>query len=496
MLIPGHPGRHPEWPDFRCKSAGDFGGFLGHPALEGGPWNPRAASLPDARASQPLEGSDHARQRREVARSRGRRVGCSWLPKQQAEFFNRTEVTHGRHDSSDIAAWLQIQDENLTKEHALAVSYTRFVAPHIAQVDRHLKHILEISLRLSARGELLAAQRGLTAVHNVISRHFQLRRESSVAYPAAPFWGVMESDSSNVLARNYERVNAAGERLMAQRQSQSVVFIMDLYAFLVDDAKEVRFINKPGENPILAQLRANFSGLLDAAIRANDLEVCFRSINVSKVIGAAAVEHEVHATTMTCVFEDLAKVATWAVASKNPVFVGYCTGPIVALLVKAIEEGTPGVDYQTGSAFKHLQSITLLMHNAMSTGLISGVSLEPGIGYAQLELALPTLIQRFDSHVEGQEKRLFAHNLSNLFEEMYDSLRELAETVRNCDAPLILNVATLMDDTLKHLVHLSQSADKQKNLQRRDTFEKHLSWFTTGSFTTHQRLRLPTPSTR
>ena len=61
---------------------------------------------------------------------------------------------------------------------------------------------------------------------------------------------------------------------MAQRQSQSVVFIMGLYASLVDDAKEVSFLNKPGENPILDQLRGNFSGLLDAAIRANDLEVC------------------------------------------------------------------------------------------------------------------------------------------------------------------------------------------------------------------------------
>ena len=270
--------------------------------------------------------------------------------------------------ASDTAAWLRVHNQDLTQERALAVSYARFSGPHISQVDRQLENILEISLRLSARGEVLAAKRGLAAIHNVISRYLQLRQDSSLALPAGPYWGIVESDSSRFLARNYERVNEAAEKLLAQRQSEAVIFIMDLYASLVDDAKEIRFLNKPGENPILDQLRANFSSLLDAAIRANDLEVCFRSIHVSTVIGTAAVERGVHATTLTSVFADLQKVAAWAMASKNPVFVEHCTHSIVTLLVKAIEENTRSVDYQTREALKVLQSIASLMHMAMSRG--------------------------------------------------------------------------------------------------------------------------------
>lgn len=380
----------------------------------------------------------------------------------------------------DIATWLRVSDDALTQEQALAVSYTKFVAPHVALVDRQLENILEISLRLFAKGESLAGQRGLGAVRNVIARYFQLRRESSLALPVAPYWGVVESDSSNFLARNYERVNAAGEKLMAQHQSQSVVFIMDLYASLIDDAKEIRFINHPGKNPILDQLRANVSGLLDAAIRLNDLEVCFRSIDVSKAIGGAAVDRKLHAPTLTSVFADLTKVATWALTNKSTVYIEHCTGPIVGLLARAIEADTPGLEHQIREAFKDLESITVGTYLAVSGGLISGINVEFTVGkcYEQLAPALATLVTRFSRHVEGGEKRRFASNLSELFEEMYRSLRDLAETLKICDAPLIFHVASLIDDTLQHLIHLSEDADREKTLQRRDEFEKHLSWFT------------------
>ena len=55
---------------------------------------------------------------------------------------------------------------------------------------------------------------------------------------------VLESDSSNFLAKNYERINAAAQRLMTQGHSQSAVFVVDLYASLMADAREVNFVNQ------------------------------------------------------------------------------------------------------------------------------------------------------------------------------------------------------------------------------------------------------------
>jgi hypothetical protein len=62
--------------------------------------------------------------------------------------------------ATDIAAWLQVSDDNLTQEQALAVSYAKFVEPHIALVDHQLENVVEISLRLFAKGEPQARSAG------------------------------------------------------------------------------------------------------------------------------------------------------------------------------------------------------------------------------------------------------------------------------------------------------------------------------------------------
>jgi hypothetical protein len=127
----------------------------------------------------------------------------------------------------------------------------------------------------------------------------------------------------------------------------------------------------------------------------------------------------------------------------------------------------------------------------------ANVEFTAGKGYEQLESALAALVSRFDTHVEGAEKGRLAADLSELFDEMYSNLRDLAQILRSCDAPIIFHAASLMDDTLQHLVYLSEDAGKQKK-ERRDEFEKHLSWFTylpgwfvhyAPTLKTHTRLR-------
>lgn len=53
--------------------------------------------------------------------------------------------------AENLASWLRISNENLTEEQALAVSYNRFVIPHLTNVDHQLDHLTEISLRLPSQ---------------------------------------------------------------------------------------------------------------------------------------------------------------------------------------------------------------------------------------------------------------------------------------------------------------------------------------------------------
>lgn len=265
---------------------------------------------------------------------------------------------------------------------------------------------------------------------------------------------------------------------MAQRQSQSVVFIMDLYASLADRSKEIEFLNRLGENPVLDQLRGYVSGLLDSAIRANDLEVCFRSIRVFRTIGAAAVARRLHAATLYGVYGDLTKVAMWAITSKNSVFVEYCTDAIVTLVGSAVAEDVPDVRSETAEAFKQLQTITLTMHAAVLAGLIpSSIDSQFKVGkcYEQLTPVFASLVQRYVNRRESRQKTFFASNLLALLETLYRSLRDMSELLKNCDAPVVFNIASLIDAVLKSLVYLSTET---KDIGRRQEFEKQLAWYT------------------
>lgn len=386
-----------------------------------------------------------------------------------------------------IASWLRITDETLTENQALAVSYNRFVTPYLTQVDHQLEHLTEIALRLAAKGELMATKRGLAAVHNVLAKYLEFRRDSSVALPAGPYLMAVESDSQSFLARSFERINTAGETLMAQRQSQSVVFIMDLYASLAGSSKEVQFLNRPGENPVLDQLRAYVTGLLDSAIRADDLEVCFRSIHAFRTIGIAAVERKLHAATLYGVYGDLTKVAMWAIASKKPVFVEHCTGAIVTLVGSAMEEDVPGLESETAEAFKQLQTITVTMHAAVSAGVIPlnvHSQFQVGKCYEQLESVFVSLVQRYGQLADGEARATFASNLLEFLDALYRSLRELSELLKNCDAPVVFNIASLIDEILKNLVHLSIDIE---DVGKRQEFERQLRWYThlSGWFVEH-----------
>ena len=97
--------------------------------------------------------------------------------------------------------------------------------------------------------------------------------------------------------------------------------------------------------------------------------------------------------------------------------------------------------------------------------------------YEQLQERLAVLVTRFSNRLEGAEKNRFASNLCRLFDEMYRSLLRIAENIKNCDEPMIFSIASVVDDAMRHLINLSEAADKAYDMQRRDKFAHHLDWF-------------------
>jgi hypothetical protein len=167
----------------------------------------------------------------------------------------------------------------------------------------------------------------------------------------------------------------------------------------------------------------------------------------------------------------------WAIASKKAVFVEHCTDAIVQLIGKSINDDAPGLDTEVAEAFGQLKTITITMYAAASAGLVPttiGSQFMVGKCYEQLEPVLAALVDRYGRLIGGNEKRALGSNLVAFFEALYRSLREMSEVLKNCDGPVVLNIASLIEEILKRLVQLSIDT---KDVRDRQEFEKQLSWY-------------------
>jgi hypothetical protein len=117
------------------------------------------------------------------------------------------------------------------------------------------------------------------------------------------------------------------------------------------------------------------------------------------------------------------------------------------------------------------------MHAALSAGFVpTTIDSQFMVGkcYEQSEPVLAVLVDRYGRLIEGREKRALGSNLVAFFQALYRSLRETSEVLKNCDAPVVFNIASLIEEILKRLVYLSIDT---KEIGHRQEFEKQLSWY-------------------
>lgn len=144
----------------------------------------------------------------------------------------------------------------------------------------HLSRLQEMALRLSDRGDSVAAGHALEAWSVVLRTYLDYRKDSSLVIPSDIDPTVPESDSQWILNRALEQLNDLGARFLRNSQVQNARAVVRVYEGFAVTAIGVRFLNRQGENPIVEQLGWYLKSYVEAAAKHGDVEVPFAAIDV------------------------------------------------------------------------------------------------------------------------------------------------------------------------------------------------------------------------
>lgn len=402
----------------------------------------------------------------------------SFLENQGIKFLDKVHK-----DARRIADIITTRDGNLSENEALARTYNYFFKPRIADLDRQLENLVEISLKLSDKQEVGTTKRGLTAVHNVLAKYLEVRKTSSVAMPSGIALMAVESDSQRFLFDNLDRLNKAGEKFIKEDKDVQATYILSIYQSLAEKAKDITYVGRSGDNPILENIVGSLESYIEIGKRAKNLEVVFQGVeklgNVAVFVAEVGLNH-----TLQGIQDKLKEIAVYGVIEKQTIIVDQCNTNIIKLLGLAFTHKKVIAQHQFSSGLKHVASIAQYIFTARQTGYMQNdfsSSFAMTKGYDGLYELLFGVLQYYQQITGTREKETYRKNIVKFFDELYRSLRTLSENIKHCDNLLTESIGRLLfnvNDIIIQLIKDDEFSNEQNELYKQLSWNIHLPyWF-------------------
>lgn len=394
----------------------------------------------------------------------------AFLESEGTQFLKRVQ-----YDAKKIAGIIQAKDGTLTEGLALATAYNRALQPFIANLDRQLENLVEISMKLGDKQEVGTTKRGFTAVYNLLSRFFEARKTSSLILPSGTMFLAVESDSQTFLLRNFERLNKAGEKFIKEGKDELATYILDIYRELAKKTLDITFISQRNENPILDLLVGNLNYFIENGQRAKNLEVVYQGLQVLGHISVMA-SHKGLSLTLHGLIEKIMNIAIYGLSQKQTIVVDLCSTTFLRIISAVFISTHIDRRMNTKDALRNIATISNHVNTFINAGLLpNDISTRFSLskGYDEFYTVLNAIMNRYTELTEVRDKERYRSDIVDFFDELNRSLRTLSETVKSCDTVLTDSIGRLLFNVNSIIVTLVQEADFAKEKKE---LESHLSW--------------------
>lgn len=404
-------------------------------------------------------------------------VAISFLEKKGVGLIKRVQ-----YQAAKAATVFQAKDKTLTNEMALAQAYHLLSPSFISNLDRQLETLVEISMKVADKQEVGTTRRGFAAIQYILTAFIQARESSSVAIPAGFLFLAVVSDSQDFFAKNFERLNKAGEKFIKEGKEESATDILDVYDALAKKATPVQYINRTGESPILEQITGYLEGYVEHGQLAKNLEVVFQGSRILGGIAVVATEKGFQAMLLG-LQKKLLSIAVYGFTEKQMLVVDNCVVAYLRIIEVAFIGKRTVASRQYDTALKNLGIISGYASSLQKSGYIpndimSSINLRKG--FDELRPLIVRIAQHYFTLTEDREKHSYRNELVDFFKEIYRSLRSLSETIKECGNSLVDSVGLLLTEMNSVIIQLMQDAefdDVKSELAERLRWNVHLPSF-------------------
>ena len=393
-----------------------------------------------------------------------------FLESEGTRFLKRVQ-----YDAGKIAGIIQANDSSVTGGMALATAYNRALQPFIANLDRQLENLVEISMKLGDKQEIGTTKRGFTAVYNLLLRFFEARKTSSLILPSGTVFLAVESDSQTFLLRNFERLNKAGEKFIKEGKDELATYILDIYRELAKKSLDIIFISQRNENPILDLLVGNLNYFIENGKRAKNLEVVYQGLQVLGHISVMASQKGL-SLTLHGLIEKIMSIAIYGLSEKQTIVVDLCSTTFLRIIGALFTSTHIDRRVHTRDALKNIATISNHINTFIKAGLLPNdipTRFSLSKGYDEFYTVLNTIMNRYSELTEEREKDRYRSDLIDFFREVNTSLRSLSETVKSCDTVLTDSIGRLLFNVNNLIIDLIQNVDFVEDIEE---LKSAVSW--------------------
>lgn len=375
----------------------------------------------------------------------------------------------------DASKLVKLQQAELSDEAALARVYNIGLQSALGAFDRRLEVLSDVALRLASKQDSFAAKRGFDSIARLLGDYLEARKGSSLMLPTnIPL--AFESDSSNLLRRTFERMNAAGEGFMSRGQSDIAAHLVTVYEALADKARSIRFLGgQRNENPIFSDIQGYHRQYIDTAVRKKDLEVVFQGSRVLGTMAHWAVEKNLN-FVLSAIQNDLVHVAQVGILNRATYITQNSFDAWLNIIDRAFATGYEPLEHEIGAALRNITGTTALYHQAIKSGLVAGDFSDHMLlarPYDGLLGIVAAVVRKHDELADAQLQARYRRKIIDLFEELNRSLRTLSEQLRSCDSPVIGPIGRLLFASNRFILHL---IGRPEFVDVRDELQKRLQW--------------------
>ena len=403
----------------------------------------------------------------------------TFLEKQTLKFLDSVHK-----DAQKIAKIIKAKDKDVSEGIAIASVYNNFLSPYIANLDRQIENLFEISMKLSDRNEINTTNRALWSVCNILSRYLQARKDSSLTFISPINFFAMESDSHNFLSRSFERFNNAGEKFIRSRRIENAVYIVSIYKKLAIQSKEIAFRSINIENPIFDLIKGYLNFYLSYTMREKETEVIFQGIKALGDLSIITIEKNLGASLLT-IQEEILKMATFGIVDRKLFLVDECVRNLLRILVSLFQYKFFDAKLAIRKALENIKIVTFSMYNGMKLGYLSSdfeTQISLSKAYDEFMPNLSKIMDLLFKLTDERDKSFYKSLLIELFEELNLSLRRLSEEIHDCESLLINSIGRLIFDVNSLIINLLEEDEFKKEytseLKNRLRWNIHLPyWF-------------------